>query len=131
MSTEAAFYATGRRKTSTAKVRIFLGKGEMKINDRTVDAYFMRDTLKRIVMQPFELTNNIGKFDVIAQVLGGGLSGQAGALRHGITRALCKADVALRKPLKKAGLLTRDPRMKERKKYGQKGARKRFQYSKR
>ena len=131
MSTEVVYYATGRRKTAIAKVRVMLGKGQMLVNEKNLDEYFKRDSLKRIIMQPLELTSSVGKYDVIAQVVGGGLAGQAGALRHGLSRALNKADIALRKPLKKAGLMTRDQRAKERKKYGQKGARKRFQYSKR
>lgn len=125
------FSAVGRRKTSVARVRLLAGSGDIKVNDRTMDEFFCRETLKSIVKQPLELTNTAGKFDVVANVDGGGESGQAGAVRHGIARALVCSDANLRPVLKKAGLLTRDPRMKERKKYGQKGARKRFQFSKR
>lgn len=123
--------AVGRRKTSVARVRLFPGNGEITINKKSIADFFSRETLRGIVRQPFELTSTIGKFNVIANVNGGGESGQAGAVRHGITRALLISDAALRGVLKTAGLVTRDPRMKERKKYGQKGARKRFQFSKR
>lgn len=123
--------AVGRRKTSVARVRIFPGSGEITINKKSIADFFSRETLRGIVRQPFELTSTTGKFNVIANVNGGGESGQAGAVRHGITRALLISDAALRGVLKAAGLVTRDPRMKERKKYGQKGARKRFQFSKR
>lgn len=123
--------AVGRRKTSVARVRIFPGNGEITINKKSIADFFSRETLRGIVRQPFELTSTTGKFNVIANVNGGGESGQAGAIRHGITRALLISDAALRGVLKAAGLVTRDPRMKERKKYGQKGARKRFQFSKR
>lgn len=123
--------AVGRRKTSVARVRIFPGNGEITINKKSIADFFSRETLRGIVRQPFELTSTTGKFNVIANVNGGGESGQAGAVRHGITRALLISDAALRGVLKAAGLVTRDPRMKERKKYGQKGARKRFQFSKR
>lgn len=125
------FIAVGRRKTSIARVRMQAGTGEVTVNDKAMTEYFSRETLKGIVVQPFEVTSMQGKFNVVANVSGGGESGQAGAVRHGISRALIIVDPALRPPLKKAGLLTRDPRMKERKKYGQKGARKRFQFSKR
>ncbi|MBI5886948.1 MAG: 30S ribosomal protein S9 [Deltaproteobacteria bacterium] len=125
------FIAVGRRKTSIARVRMQAGTGEVTVNDKAMAEYFSRETLKGIVVQPFEVTSMQGKFNVVANVSGGGESGQAGAVRHGISRALIIVDPALRPPLKKAGLLTRDPRMKERKKYGQKGARKRFQFSKR
>lgn len=121
----------GRRKTSVARVFMKPGAGEIIVNDTTYEKYFSRDTLRSIVRQPFELTNTVAKFNVSANVAGGGESGQAGAVRHGIARALVETDLALRPMLKKAGLLTRDPRMKERKKYGRKGARKRFQFSKR
>ncbi|MDP8262764.1 MAG: 30S ribosomal protein S9 [Candidatus Ancaeobacter aquaticus] len=131
MSSEVVFYATGRRKTAIAKVRIFNGKGQMLVNNKSFDEYFKREILKMIALQPLELTECMGKYDISASVVGGGLAGQAGALRHGLTRALVKADDSLKAVLKKAGLLTRDPRKRERKKYGQKGARKRFQYSKR
>ena len=123
--------AVGRRKTSVARVRLLPGSGEITINKKTIADFFSRETLRGIVRQPFELTSTAGKFNVIATVNGGGESGQAGAVRHGISRALVISDAALRSVLKTAGLMTRDPRMKERKKYGQKGARKRFQFSKR
>jgi len=125
------FSAVGRRKTSVARVRLLPGNGEISINNKSIGDFFSRETLRGIVRQPFELTSTTGKFNVIANVNGGGESGQAGAVRHGISRALVISDAALRGVLKKAGLMTRDPRMKERKKYGQKGARKRFQFSKR
>lgn len=128
----ADVYGTvGRRKTSIARVRMTTGPGAITVNDKPMTEYFSRETLKGIVRQPFEVTSTTGKYDVIANVAGGGESGQAGAIRHGISRALCIADATFRGVLKKAGLMTRDPRMKERKKYGQKGARKRFQFSKR
>ena len=123
--------ATGRRKTSVARVRLLQGSGEIKINNKSVDEYFTRDNLKAMVRQPLEVTKNADKFNVTANVNGGGITGQAGAVMHGIARALLESDPELRPVLKKAGLLKRDPRMKERKKYGQKGARKRFQFSKR
>ncbi|WP_434631802.1 30S ribosomal protein S9 [Thermoanaerobacterium thermosaccharolyticum] len=126
------FFGTGRRKTSVARVRLMQGKGNIIINGRSLDDYFGGlDTLKYTVKQPLILTENIDKFDVIVRVEGGGLSGQAGAIRLGITRALMKADNELRPILKKAGFVTRDPRMKERKKYGLKKARKAPQFSKR
>lgn len=125
------FSAVGRRKTSVARVRLHPGEGEIKVNEKAMAEFFSRETLRGIVKQPLELTSTTGKFNVVANVAGGGESGQAGAVRHGIARALVASDAALRGVLKKAGLLTRDPRMKERKKYGQKGARKRFQFSKR
>ncbi|MBI5810811.1 MAG: 30S ribosomal protein S9 [Deltaproteobacteria bacterium] len=125
------FSAVGRRKTSIAKVRLLPGTGEVTVNDKAMDKFFSRGVLINIIRQPFEATATAGKFNVIANVNGGGISGQAGAIRHGIARALLISDPGLRPILKKAGLLTRDPRMKERKKYGQKGARKRFQFSKR
>jgi small subunit ribosomal protein S9 len=128
---EEIFRATGRRKTSVARVRLFGGTGDMKINKKPMEEYFPRETLRGIVRQPLVLTENLDRFDVIANVNGGGVSGQAGAVRHGISRALLDFDPELRGVLKKAGLLTRDPRMVERKKFGQKGARKRFQFSKR
>ena len=123
--------ATGRRKTSVARVRLLQGSGDIKINDKAVDQYFGRDNLKSMVRQPLELTKTADKFNVVASVDGGGMTGQAGAIRHAVARALLTTDPELRAVLKKAGFLTRDPRMKERKKYGQKGARKRFQFSKR
>lgn len=125
------FSSVGRRKTSVARVRLVPGAGDITVNRKAMAEYFSRETLRGIVRQPFELTNTVGKFNVEANVDGGGESGQAGAVRHGIARSLITFDSALRGVLKKAGLLTRDPRMKERKKYGQKGARKRFQFSKR
>jgi small subunit ribosomal protein S9 len=125
------FTAVGRRKTSVARVRLMPGTGDIIVNDKPMADFFSRETMKAIVKQPLELTNTTGKFNVSAIVAGGGISGQAGAVRHGIARALVSSDAALRGVLKKAGFLTRDPRMKERKKYGQKGARKRFQFSKR
>ena len=125
------FYGTGRRKSSVARVRIYNGTGKITINDRDIDDYFGLETLKLIVNQPFGVTGTEGKFDIIAIVNGGGVTGQAGAIRHGISRALLQYDAELRSALKKAGLLTRDPRMKERKKYGLKGARRAPQFSKR
>jgi len=125
------YYGTGRRKKSVARVRLIPGEGKVMINDRTIEDYFGLETLKVIVKQPLVLTNTAGKFDVVCKVVGGGFTGQAGAIRHGITRALLKADEELRTILKKAGFLTRDPRMKERKKYGLKKARKAPQFSKR
>jgi small subunit ribosomal protein S9 len=121
----------GRRKNSVARVRLVPGTGEIKINKRPVQEYLKRETLKMIVEQPLEVTATIGKYDVIANVDGGGLSGQAGAIRLGIARALLKINEDFRAVLKKNGFLTRDPRMVERKKYGMAGARKRFQFSKR
>jgi small subunit ribosomal protein S9 len=125
------FYGTGRRKTSVARVWVRPGPGRIMVNRRSFEDYFPRETLRMIIAQPLEITNTNGQFDVIATVQGGGPSGQAGAVRHGIARALVRFDDKLRQPLKKAGLLTRDPRMRERKKYGQPGARQKFQYSKR
>jgi small subunit ribosomal protein S9 len=125
------FYGTGRRKTSIARVWIRPGSGRISVNARAFEDYFPRETLRMIIAQPLQVTNTFGQFDVIATVSGGGPSGQAGAVRHGIARALARFDEKFRLPLKKAGLLTRDPRMRERKKYGQPGARQKFQYSKR
>jgi small subunit ribosomal protein S9 len=125
------FYGTGRRKRSVARVRLIPGVGKVSINEREVDDYFGLETLKVIIKQPLVLTDTISKFDVVCRVTGGGFTGQAGAIRHGISRALLKADIDLRPSLKKAGFLTRDPRMKERKKYGLKKARKAPQFSKR
>jgi small subunit ribosomal protein S9 len=124
-------YGTGRRKTSVARVWIRRGEGRIVVNRRPFEDYFPRETLRMIIAQPLQITNTEGQFDVVARVGGGGPTGQAGALRHGIARALAAYDGNLRSPLKKAGLLTRDPRMRERKKYGQPGARQKFQYSKR
>jgi small subunit ribosomal protein S9 len=125
------YYGTGRRKTSTARVHLRQGNGQIVINRRPLDQYFPNEVLKMIIKQPLSLTETTDRFDILVTVDGGGASGQAGAIRHGIARALQVYNVELRKRLKKAGLLTRDPRMKERKKYGQKGARARFQFSKR
>ena len=125
------FYGTGRRKKSVARVRVYPGTGKIIINDREIDDYFGLDTLKLIVRQPLALTETEEKFDIICRVAGGGVTGQAGAIRHGIARALLQYDESLRPALKKAGFLTRDPRMKERKKYGLKGARRAPQFSKR
>ena len=125
------YYGTGRRKTSTARVHLRQGSGVITVNQRPFDEYFPKDVLKMIIKQPLSLTETNDKFDLVVTVDGGGPSGQAGAIRHGISRALQVFNTELRKRLKKAGLLTRDPRMKERKKYGQKGARARFQFSKR
>ena len=125
------FYGTGRRKSSVARVRVYNGTGKITINDRDIDEYFGLETLKLIVRQPLTLTDNIGKYDVVCRVTGGGVTGQAGAIRHGISRALLQANEELRPALKKAGFLTRDPRMKERKKYGLKAARRAPQFSKR
>ena len=125
------FYGTGRRKSSVARVRIYNGDGNITINDRDMDDYFGLETLKLIVRQPLNLTDTTAKFDIVCRVAGGGVTGQAGAIRHGISRALLQYDEELRGTLKKAGFLTRDPRMKERKKYGLKGARRAPQFSKR
>jgi small subunit ribosomal protein S9 len=128
---EIVYNATGRRKTSVAQVLMTPGTGEIIVNKKSLDTYFPRPTLRMVIRQPLEFTGMSGKYDVKAKVTGGGLAGQAGALKHGIARALVKIDSELRQRLKKEGFLTRDPREKERKKYGQKGARKRFQFSKR
>ncbi|AEE97069.1 MAG: small subunit ribosomal protein [Clostridiales bacterium] len=126
------YYATGRRKTSVARVRLIPGgKGNITVNGKNADEYFNIETLRIQVRQPLELTNMADKFDVVVKVSGGGFTGQAGAVRHGIARALQLVDPELREPLKKAGMLTRDPRMKERKKYGLKAARRAPQFSKR
>ena len=125
------FYGTGRRKSSVARVRMYPGSGVITINGRDIDDYFGLETLKLIVRQPLALTDNLGKYDIVCTVAGGGVSGQAGAIRHGISRALLLFDPELRPALKKAGFLTRDPRMKERKKYGLKAARRASQFSKR
>ena len=125
------YYGTGRRKTSTARVYLRPGSGAIKINRREFDEYFPNEALRMIIRQPLRLTDTANKFDILVNVNGGGTAGQAGAVRHGITRALMEFNSDLRPGLKKAGLVTRDPRQKERKKYGQKGARKRFQFSKR
>jgi small subunit ribosomal protein S9 len=128
---EIQYYATGRRKSSKARVIITPGDGKIIVNDKPANIYFPRETLRMMLRQPIELAGLTGKYDIIAEVTGGGLSGQAGAIRHGIARAIVNMDSDLRSRLKKEGFLTRDPREKERKKYGQKGARKRFQFSKR
>ena len=128
---EIQYYGTGRRKTSTARVYLRPGSGEVKVNKKPFDRYFPNETLRMIIRQPLQLTETVGKFDLVVNVSGGGPAGQAGAIRHGITRALIEFNADLRPTLKHAGLVTRDPRIKERKKYGQKGARKRFQFSKR
>ena len=125
------YYGTGRRKTSTARVYLRPGTGEIKINRKTFDEYFPNQALRMVIRQPLTLTDTANKFDILVNVAGGGPAGQAGAVRHGITRALMEFNADLRPALKDAGLVTRDPRAKERKKYGQKGARKRFQFSKR
>lgn len=123
--------ATGRRKEAVAEVRLKTGQGRILVNGRLLEAYFPRPTLQMVIRQPFEATQTLSQYDCVAQVHGGGLSGQAGALQHGIARALATTDGALRSTLRKAGFLTRDPRAKERKKYGRKGARRRFQWTKR
>ena len=125
------FYGTGRRKKSVARVRVYAGTGQVTINDRDIDDYFGFETLNLIVSQPLELTGTTEKFYIVCRVNGGGVTGQAGAIRHGLSRALLQYDESLRSALKKAGFLTRDPRMKERKKYGLKGARRAPQFSKR
>jgi len=125
------YYGTGRRKTSTARVYLRPGSGNIVVNKREFISYFPNEALQMIIRQPLTLTDTIGKFDILVNVDGGGAAGQAGAVRHGITRALMEFNADLRPTLKKAGLVTRDPRQKESKKYGQKGARKRFQFSKR
>jgi small subunit ribosomal protein S9 len=130
-NTENVIWATGRRKKSIARVRLTAGSGEIKVNKKPVDEYFERPTLRLVVRQPIKSTNIGSKYDVIATVRGGGKSGQAGALRHGISRALASVDDETKVLLRRNGFLTRDPRGKERKKYGQKGARKRFQWTKR
>ena len=125
------YYGTGRRKSATARVYLRAGDGAVKINRKPFEQYFPNETLRMIIRQPLQLTETTGKFDLLVNVKGGGPAGQAGAIRHGITRALMEYNSDLRPALKEAGLVTRDPRIKERKKYGQKGARKRFQFSKR
>ena len=125
------YYGTGRRKSSVARVRLYPGTGVITVNGRDIDDYFGLETLKLIINQPFGVTGTTGKFDIVANVTGGGISGQAGAIRHGVSRALLLADETYRPLLKKSGFLTRDPRMKERKKYGLKAARRASQFSKR
>jgi len=131
MDKENVYYATGKRKSAISRTWIMPGNGEITVNDRPMDDYFTVEVVKAIVKQPLVLTNTLESFDVKARVIGGGFSGQAGAIRHGITKALILANPELRKALKKAGYVRRDARIKERKKYGQKGARARFQFSKR
>ena len=131
MESEKRYYGTGKRKTSVARVWLKKGEGNIQVNKKALDDYFARETSKMIIKQPFELTDSLGQFDAYVTVKGGGLSGQAGAIRHGITKALLEFNPELRKRLKPAGLITRDSRAKERKKYGQRGARARFQFSKR
>jgi small subunit ribosomal protein S9 len=131
MAQENVYYATGKRKSAIARTWISPGKGEISINGRPLEDYFKVYSAKTIITQPLMLTNNRDKFDIKIKVLGGGMIGQAGAIRHGITKALIEFDADLRSVLKKAGFVRRDPREKERKKYGQKGARARFQFSKR
>jgi len=128
---EVAEISVGRRKCSVARVRLKAGSGEVTVNKRPMEKFFSRDSHRIMILSPFEVTENLGKYNVFANVNGGGESGQAGAIRHGITRALLKIDPSLRPVLKKNGFVMRDPRMKERKKFGQKGARARFQFSKR
>ncbi len=128
---EIQYYGTGRRKSATARVYLRPGAGEVKVNHKAFERYFPNETLRMIIRQPLQLTETTNKFDLVINVAGGGPAGQAGAIRHGITRALLEYNADLRPTLKHAGLVTRDPRIKERKKYGQKGARKRFQFSKR
>ena len=128
---EIEYYGTGRRKSATARVYLRPGAGNFQVNRRAFDVYFPNETLRMIIRQPMQLTETVTKFDVLVNVAGGGPAGQAGAIRHGITRALIEYNGDLRPALKHAGLVTRDPRIKERKKYGQKGARKRFQFTKR
>lgn len=131
MEQENVYYATGKRKTAIARTWLKPGSGDVVINDRPFEDYFKLDTARATILQPLVLTNNIGKFDLRIRVLGGGIIGQAAAIRHGITKALIQSDPDLRQPLKRAGFVKRDPRKKERKKYGQRGARARFQFSKR
>ena len=128
-SAKPYFYGTGRRKSSIARVRLYPGSGKITINGRDIDDYFGLETLKLVINQPFGVTNTVGKYDIVANVKGGGISGQAGAIRHGVSRALLLADDSYRTLLKKAGFLTRDPRMKERKNYGLKAARRASQFS--
>jgi len=128
---EKRYYATGRRKNAVARLWLQEGKGKFVVNEMTLNEYFLRDTARMVIQQPLELTDSIGKFDIFASVSGGGISGQAGAVKHGISKALIVFNPEYRSVLKKAGFLTRDPRAKERKKYGQRKARARFQFSKR
>jgi small subunit ribosomal protein S9 len=129
--TQERYYATGKRKSAIARVYMKIGSGNIVVNKRSYEEYFTRPSLKMIIKQPFEITGKNGQFDLFVNVSGGGVAGQAGAVKHGISKALLEYDAQLRSVLKKAGFLTRDARIKERKKYGQPGARKRFQFSKR
>ncbi len=131
MPTGVSYYGTGKRKDAVARVWIVPGSGQLTVNERPGDRYFGRDVLLKLIYQPFEVTETLGKFDIIARCTGGGLSGQAGAIRHGVSKALVEADPELRTVLRRLGYLTRDPRVKERKKYGRKRARRGFQFSKR
>lgn len=131
MPDSSMIVSTGRRKTAIARVRMRLGSGQIVVNGRTMDEYFPRETLRLLIRQPLEATNSVARFDITCNINGGGPAGQAGALRHGISRAIEKFDTTSRPTLKKAGFLTRDARQKERKKYGQRGARARYQFSKR
>jgi len=131
MDNQNTFYATGKRKSAIAKTWLTPGSGQITVNKKPLDEYFRLDTAKMLLAQPFAITNTNGEYDVKVKVLGGGVTGQASAIRHGITKALILANPDFRGPLKKAGFVKRDPRVKERKKYGQKGARARFQFSKR
>lgn len=131
MAQENVYYATGKRKTAIARTWLVPGSGDITINDRPIDDYFKIESAKTELLQPFVITNTAGKYDVRVRVLGGGVSGQSGAIRHGITKALIQINQEFRQPLKRAGFVKRDPRAKERKKYGQRGARARFQFSKR
>jgi small subunit ribosomal protein S9 len=131
MANDTMYYATGRRKTAIARTWLFPGSGKLTINDQAATEYLPIDSLQTMVLQPFVLTNTVGHYDITIRVLGGGITGQAGAIRHGITKALMIANPELRQVLKKAGFVKRDPRKKERKKYGQRSARARFQFSKR
>ena len=131
MAQENVYYATGKRKTAIARTWLTPGSGDVTINNRPIDDYFKIESAKTELLQPFIITNTAGKYDVKVRVLGGGVSGQSGAIRHGITKALIQINQEFRQPLKRAGFVKRDPRAKERKKYGQRGARARFQFSKR
>ena len=131
MVQENVYYATGKRKSAIARTWLAPGSGQVTINNRPLEDYFKIESAKTIMLQPLALTNTLGSYDIRVRVIGGGIVGQAGAIRHGITKALILADADLRTPLKKAGFVKRDPRVKERKKYGQRGARARFQFSKR
>ena len=131
MANDTQYYGTGRRKTAAARVYLRPGAGNVKVNGRSIDTYFPNEVLKMVIKQPLMLTETTERFDIVVSVAGGGSAGQAGAIRHGISRALLQFNAELRDRLKSAGLLTRDPRKKERKKYGQKAARARFQFSKR